>query len=584
MEAGVGRKQLLLALALVLAIRIPFLNQAIQGDDDIYLKEAAHALIEPLNPAHTKYVFVGDEVDLRGHSHPPGNAWPLAGLILLFGGVEEVPFHAAYTVFSLIAVAAMWSLARRFSERAPRATLLFVAVPAFVVNGGSLESDLPFLAFWMAACSLFCAGRLWAAAVAMAAAAMVAYQAVLLIPVLAVYVWLFHRRSRAHWLVLLVPVVTIAAWQTWSRVSTGAVPATVLAGYFSAYGFQRFQEKLASTAMLFIHSWFIVFPALVPPAAILAWRRRREPVTLFLLAWIGLFFAGVAAMVFAGSARYLLPMAAPVALLASRLNARWVAPGLVLQMALSLALASENYQHWDAYRKFVPGQPHMWVNGEWGLRHYLEDAGALPLTKTTALRAGDLIVTSELGRAVQVTAPTAAIRTAEIRPWIPLRILGLESHSGYSTVSAGFWPFGVSSGVVDRLRLDHVVERHVTLEYLPMNAPEAADQIVAGVYGLDDNRFRWMGRSATVLLKPPADPKPLQVDFYISPAARARRVVLRLDGREIATQSYPGPGSYSMVTPPASGRSVTIEVDQTYFAPGDTRELGIVLTGVGFRP
>src|SRR2546430_1373532 len=102
-----ARKPLLLALALVLAIRIPFLNQAIQGDDDIYLKEAAHALIEPLNPAHTKYVFVGDEVDLRGHSHPPGNAWPLAGLILLFGGVKEVPFHAAYIVFSLIAVAAM---------------------------------------------------------------------------------------------------------------------------------------------------------------------------------------------------------------------------------------------------------------------------------------------------------------------------------------------------------------------------------------------------------------------------------------------------------------------------------------------
>ena len=35
-------------------------------------------------------------------------------------------------------------------------------------------------------------------------------------------------------------------------------------------------------------------------------------------------------------------------------------------------------------------------------------------------------------------------------------------------------------------------ERHPTLEYVPMNAPEAASQIVNGIYGLDDNRFRWI--------------------------------------------------------------------------------------------
>ena len=60
--------------------------------------------------------------------------------------MKEVPFHAAYIVFSMIAVWAMWSLACRFSERPVWATLLFIAVPAFVVNGGSLEADLPFLA------------------------------------------------------------------------------------------------------------------------------------------------------------------------------------------------------------------------------------------------------------------------------------------------------------------------------------------------------------------------------------------------------------------------------------------------------
>ena len=584
METGVGRRTLFLLLGLVLALRLPFLNQAVQGDDDTYLKEAAHALIEPLHPARTQYVFRGEPVDLRGHPHPPLNAWILAGLIAATGGVKEAPFHAAYILFSLVAVWAMWVLARRFSERPVWAVLLFLAVPAFVVNGTSFETDLPFLAFWIAAVALFVSGRLAAAALAMAAASMTAYQAIFLVPILAVYTWLFRRGDRASWATLFTPPAVIAGWQIFERTTTGAAPATVLTGYFSKYGFQAIEVKLANALMLFIHSWFIVFPLLAVGAAALAWKKRAEPSTQFLIAWVALFFTGAVAVFFAGSARYLLPMAAPVALLASRLNARWLAPAFAIQMALSLGLAAENYQHWDAYRKFAEGKPRMWVNGEWGLRHYLEDAGALPLEKTTELRGGDVIITSELGRAVDVTARTAAIRTAEIRPWIPLRILGLESHSGYSTVSAGFWPFGISKGVVDRLRLDQVVERHVTLEYLPMNAPEAADQILTGIYGLDDNRFRWMGRSGTVLLKPPAAPTPLRVDLYVPPEAPARRVTLRLDGREVASETYPGPGGYSLVTAAETGRSLTIEVDQTFFAPGDSRELGVVLTGAGFRP
>src|SRR3981081_2899360 len=149
MEARVARRPLLWLLGLVLLIRLPFLNQGIQGDDHIYLAEAEHALIDPLHPNNVKYVFLGDEVDLRGHSHPPGNAWPLAGLLVAFGEVKEVGFHAAYVAFSLIAAWAMWSLAVRFSPHPLWATLLFLAVPSFVINGTSLESDLPCLAFYL---------------------------------------------------------------------------------------------------------------------------------------------------------------------------------------------------------------------------------------------------------------------------------------------------------------------------------------------------------------------------------------------------------------------------------------------------
>src|SRR5262245_43057113 len=172
------KRALWIAFALVLLIRIPFLNQAIQGDDHIYISEAQHALIDPLHPNNVKYVFTGAEVDLRGHPHPPANAWALAGLLLIFGDVKEIPFHVAYIVFSLVAVWAMWTIAVRFGGRPLWATLLFIAVPAFVVNGSSLESDLPFLAFWMAAVAAFTAeglGALMAAALCLVAASMTAY-------------------------------------------------------------------------------------------------------------------------------------------------------------------------------------------------------------------------------------------------------------------------------------------------------------------------------------------------------------------------------------------------------------------------
>jgi 4-amino-4-deoxy-L-arabinose transferase-like glycosyltransferase len=591
MAPSVTQKQFLLVLGLVLLIRVPFLNQAIQGDDHIYLTEASHALIDPLHPDNTTYVFQGEEVDLRGQPHPPLDGWVLAALIAVIGGVKEVPFHAAYMLFSLIAACSMWSLARRFSPHPLWAALLFVAVPAFVVNGNSLETDLPFLAFWMAAVALFEATPLLSA-LSMALAAFTAYQAVLLTPILAVYVFLFHRRDRTRWLILLVPPFMVVAWQLFERLSTGALPAAVLNGYLATY--QPLPAKLASALALTIHSWFIVFPALVPPALVLAWRRRREPDTLFLLAWIAIFFAGALVIFFAGSARYLLPMAAPVALLASRLRPRWLAAGFALQLALGLSLAAVNYQHWAGYRQFAeslrgPTAGHrVWVDGEWGLRYYLESDGALPLKKTQRLRPGDIVVSSELSASVNPTAPFAPLRTAEIRPALPLRLIGLESHSGYSTVSRGFWPFGFSAGLIDRLSAREVTERHPTLAYLPMNAPEAAHQIVVGIFSLEDNRFRWMSRSAVVALANPAAALPLRVTFTIPPQARARRVTLLLDGREVASQTYPASGTYTLESPPvrAAGAVAMVEIaiDQTFSAPGDSRELGIVLTGVGFAP
>jgi len=625
-----------IVFGLVLLLRLPFLYQAIQGDDVYYLAGAQHAQIDPLHPNHARYVFLGKVVEMQGHPHPPLNAWTLGALLALFGDVHEVPFHAAYIVFSAVAALAMHSLAKRFSSRPMLATLLFLATPAFVVNGNSLESDLPLLAFWMASVALFVGAAdkrsvtlLAAAGLALALAAMAAYQTLALVPILAVYLWLHQRRWRAGWIALLVPPLTLAAWQLWERASTGAMPAAVLAGFFQTYDLQSLTNKLRNAAALTAHSAWLVFPGLI-----LAAFRPLWPVAIaaavaglfldphplfcasfatgallivslgigrpdFLRAWALIFFAAALALFFAGSARYLLPMAAPVALLVSeqlRDRPKWLAAGLVLQMALSLALAVVNYQHWDGYRRAAralapeAARSRVWINGEWGLRFYLESEGGLPLQEGQPVQPGEIVVSSDLAYPIPFTTGGGQLtRMAEweIRPPAPLRLIALGARSAWSTASLGLRPFDLSTGVVDRVRAEVVVARQPTLEYLPMNAPEADSQIASGIYQLEENRYRWTAGRAVVLLKSPAQPTPLSVTFFLSPTTPARRVALWLDGALLIERTYAAPGLYTLTTSPVAPKqmtaSVAFTVNKTFSPPGDQRLLGVILSGIGFR-
>jgi hypothetical protein len=147
-------------------------------------------------------------------------------------------------------------------------------------------------------------------------------------------------------------------------------------------------------------------------------------------------------------------------------------------------------------------------------------------------------------------------------------------------------PFDISTGPIDRVRAELAVERKPVLGHLRMNAPEAAQQIVSGIYQLEENRWRWMGGKAVMLLKSPSDAAPLEAVFSIPGAAPARRMTVSLDGVEVASQGYAGPGAYTLVTAPLKpvreSATVTLSVDRTFAVPGDRRRLGVVLAAVGF--
>lgn len=593
------RKHILAVIAFILFLRLPFLNQAVQGDDYYYLAAAEHAQIDPLHPHHARYVFLGETIDMRGHPHPPGNAWILAALLAASGDIREPLFHAAYAGFSLIAALSMLWLAQRFvPRRALEATLLFCAVPAFVVNGTSFEADLPLLAFWMLSIALVMKAaedKRYAvpAALAMAACALMAYQSVLLIPLLGYWMW--RERRLRLWPLLLVPAATLAGYQLFERISSGDLPAQVLAGHFQTYGLQRLEMKMKNAIALTGH-----LVVMLSPLAVWALIRRKH---VFLTVWVALFFAAALVLFFAGSARYLLPLAAPLAMLTAihfEKRPLALAAAFLWSLTIGLGLARVNYQHWDAYRAVIRdarlplpdgSTRRMWVNGEWGLRFYAEAAGAAPVVRGETLRPGDMLITSDLMSSVPFTTG-GGVRVEQssvlVQPTLPLRLIGLGSRSGYSSVGFGLWPFDVTAAPVDRITISTIVERKPALSWVDMKLSAADAQIVSGVYQVENGQWRWSSPRAVLLLKPPAASAPVRVNLYLPEAAPGRQIVLTLNGETIHQQTLSGSGLHEIVTAPRTVSSetaaLTITIDRGFAPPGDSRQLGFILTGAGFEP
>jgi hypothetical protein len=365
------------------------------------------------------------------------------------------------------------------------------------------------------------------------------------------------------------------------------------------------------------HLGWIVFPALWPPpllaipAAIVAafydlnplfWGSVAVGVGIliwcarnwrdFLAQWVLIFFAGALIVFFAGSARYLLPIALPIAILATRrASLRWIQAFAVCELLLSLGLAIVNYQHWGGYRQFArslandAATKRVWINGEWGLRYYLESEGGLPLLQGQTVHPGEIVVSSTLSYPIGVTTGggiLAPLAEQTITSPIPLRLVALQGKSAYSTTMFGLRPFDISRGVIDQLRAELVIDRKPVLSDLRMNAPEAEQQIVSGVYQLENNEWRWMGKTAVILLKPPASPTPLLVHFFVPNEAKARQIRIEVNAKVIATKNI-APGTFILASPPIIAGQITISVDKTFSVQSDSRELGVILTQVGFE-
>ena len=131
------------------------------------------------------------------------------------------------------------------------------------------------------------------------------------------------------------------------------------------------------------------------------------------------------------------------------------------------------------------------------------------------------------------------------------------------------------------MRADTVVDRKPVLSYLNPKDPQAPAHILSGLF--PDG---WSSGRASVLLKTPDKLASVEVVLYIPPQAPARHVKLLVDGNQVAEDTFNGPGSYKLSAPFQSSNptaTVIVAVDKTFSAPGDRRNLGVVINGLGFR-
>lgn len=263
-------RDLAILVLVVVAFAIPFLPQPFHMDDNFYMDMARNALKNPGFPNDTPYVFEGRTLaDMGSHSHPPLQTYFLAAVQKLAGEGEgkEWIYHSAGMVFPILAVVGFYFLGARFVERPIWPALGLAVAPLFMVMQHNLMTDVPTLAFWLAAIASFAWGvemgssnLLLTSSVFQFAAMFTSYQSFALAPLLGFY-HLRSGRGRRGWICILAPILAMLVWLVLNYAHYGRLILIDTFGYVQSrapVSAQALLTKLA--ALLGYQGWLIVFP------------------------------------------------------------------------------------------------------------------------------------------------------------------------------------------------------------------------------------------------------------------------------------------------------------------------------------
>jgi 4-amino-4-deoxy-L-arabinose transferase-like glycosyltransferase len=254
----------------VVACAIPFLGQPFHMDDGLYLDLARNVQKNPFFPNDLSYMFQGlFWQDMGSHSHPPFQTYFLSVILHFFGegiGTEWI-YHSFALFFPSLAVVSFYWICARFVQRPLWPSMLLACSPLLLVMQHNLMTDVPMLAFWLAAISCF----LWAtqlrstilyglSTVFQVAAVFTSYQSIVLAPLLGFYQFRKGRGPRG-WLSLAVAPVAIVAWYAINCLHYQRPLWASTLGYVqsrSPLAMEVLGTKLLS--ILEYQGWLIIFP------------------------------------------------------------------------------------------------------------------------------------------------------------------------------------------------------------------------------------------------------------------------------------------------------------------------------------
>jgi hypothetical protein len=129
--------------------------------------------------------------------------------------------------------------------------------------------------------------------------------------------------------------------------------------------------------------------------------------------------------------------------------------------------------------------------------------------------------------------------------------------------------------------------------------PRAASQLHSGFYEIEHDAWRWTAGKFAVILRPPRQASKkgatLQLKFSVPAVAIAKLHAVSLDaalhGTALGRETYQQAGefTYSRDVPANLLTQDPVEIDFSLDkvlppTPGDKRNLGIIVTSVGFEP
>ncbi len=245
-------RRLGLILGLLLAFTLPFSGKAFHIDDVYFVEVAQNILRDPWRP------FAGavalEDIDYRvfagekecpntfdAMAHPPLVPYAIAAIAAATGGPRERSLHLGFLVFAVVAAAAMYDLARRFTEGPLEATLLLVSAPIFLLSAGSLMTDMPALAFSLSGLALFVRGvdgarpaEVGAAGILIGLATLTRYSTLTMVALLLVYA-LTKGRWRAALPALGAAGLVFASWAAQNLAVHGALHVVASARHYRLF-------------------------------------------------------------------------------------------------------------------------------------------------------------------------------------------------------------------------------------------------------------------------------------------------------------------------------------------------------------